>query len=81
MFEKYWGTNIFVLGTEDGPSVLAKLCSTSTTAPYYLLKVKVHGFDESCNFCCCEIVGWVSEKLGCPWFPEKRMSINLSGHT
>ena len=67
--EKYWGANIFVLGTEGGPSVLSKLCSTCTTAPYYLLKVKVGGFDESCNFCGCEIAGRVSEKSGCLWFP------------
>ena len=75
------GVLIFVLGTEDGPSVLSKLCSSCTTAPYYLLKVKVRGFDESCNFCGCEIVGWVSEKSGCLWFPGKMMSINLSEHT
>ena len=71
------GVLIFVLGTEDGPSVLSKLCSTCTAMPYYLLKVKVHGFDEFCNFCGCEMVGWVSEKSGCPLFPGKITSINL----
>ena len=70
-----------MLGTEDGPSVLSKLCSTCTTVPYYLLNAKVHGFDESCNFRGCEIVGWVSEKSGCFWLPGKMMSINLSERT
>ena len=74
MFGKYWGVNIFVWWTEDGPS-------TCTTAPYYLLKVKVCGFDESCNSHGCEIVGWVSGKSGCLCFPGKMMSINLSEHT
>ena len=78
MFGEYWGVNIFVWWTEDGPSVLAKLHSTCTTVPNYLLKVKVHGFDESCNSHGCEIVGWVSGKSGCLWFPGKMMSINLS---
>ena len=75
------GVLIFVFGTEDGPSVLSKLRSTCTTVPYYLLKVKVHGFDESCNFCGCEIVRWVSEKSGCFLFPGKITSINLPGCT
>ena len=71
------GVLIFVLRTEDGPSVLSKLRSTCTTAPYYLLKVKVCGFDEFCNFYGCEMVVWVSEKSGCPLFPGKMTSINL----
>ena len=41
----------------------------------------MHGFDESCNFHGCEIVGWVSEKSGCLLFPGKMISINLSEHT
>ena len=33
--------------------------------------VSVRGFDESCNFRGCEIVGWVSEKSGCLLSPGK----------
>ena len=45
------------------------------------LGVGVHGFVEFYNLHGCEIVGWVSEKSGCLWFPAKMMSINLFEHT
>ena len=68
-------------GLRMGPQSLQNLHSTCTTVPYYLLKVKVRGFDESCKSRGCEIVGWVSGKSGCLWFPGKILSINLSEHT
>ena len=68
-------------GLRMGLQSMQNLHSTCTTVPYYLLKVKMCGFDESCNSCGCEIVGWVSGKSGCLWFPGKIMSINLSGRT
>ena len=33
------------------------------------LRLGVHGFDEFYGLHGCEIVGWVSEKSGCLWFP------------
>ena len=71
------------MGTEDGPSVLTKIRSTL----YYCkclrtnLGLGVCGFDEFYDLRGCEIVGWVSEKSGCLWFPAKMMSINLFEHT
>ena len=41
------------------------------------LGVGVRGFDEFYDLCGCEIVGWVSKKSGCLWFPAKMMSIDL----
>ena len=66
------------LGTEDGPSVRTKLHSTLTTVAFLQanLKLGVHGSDESYGLHGCEIVGWVSEKSGCLWFPVIVMSIN-----
>ena len=66
------------LGTEDGPSVCTKLHSTLTTVAFLQanLKLGVRGSDESYGLHGCEIVGWVSEKSGCLWFPVIVMSIN-----
>ena len=66
------------LGTEDGPSVRTKLRSTLTTVAFLQanLKLGVHSYDESYGLRGCEIVGWVSEKSGCLWFPVIVMSIN-----
>ena len=66
------------LGTEDGPSVRTKLCSTLTTVAFLQANLKlgvcvlmdVHGLRG------CEIVGWVSEKSGCLLFPVIVMNIN-----
>ena len=56
---------------------------TTCTLPVYghqmnraSLKLGVHGSDESYSLHGCEIVGWVSEKSGCRWFPVIVMSIN-----
>ena len=66
------------LGTEDGPSVHTKLHSTLTTVAFLQanLKLGVHGSDESYSLHGCEIVGCVSEKSGCLWFPVIVMNIN-----
>ena len=77
-FRKFLVLLLLDLGTEDGPSVHTKLCSTLTTVAFLQtnLKLDVFGADESYGLCGCEIVGWVSEKSGCPWFPVIVMSIN-----
>ena len=66
------------LGTEDGPSVHTKLHSTLTTVAFLQanLKLGLCGSDESYGLRGCEIVGWISEKSGCLWFPVIVLSIN-----
>ena len=66
------------LGTEDRPSVHTKLCSTLTTVAFLQanLKLGVHGSDESYGLRGCELVGWISEKSRCLWFPVIVMGIN-----
>ena len=67
------------LGTEDGPSVCTKLRSTLTTVAFLQanLKLGVRVLIDVYSLHDCEIVGWVSEKSGCLWFPVIVMSMNL----
>ena len=73
MFGKYWGANVFFKN-------FAQPCTTACALGLTSM-VGVCGFDEFYDLHGCEIVGWVSKKSGCLWFPGKMMSINLSEHT
>ena len=71
--EKYWGAKVFDLGTEDGSSVLSKLCSTLTTVAFLrtILNLGVCGFDDFTTFM---VVRWLDEflrNLGVPIFLQK----------
>ena len=77
-FSEFWVLLLLDLGTEDGPSVHTKLCSTLTTVAFLQtnLKLGVHVLMDVHGLHGCEIVGWVSEKSGCLLFPVIVMSIN-----